>query len=147
MPQHLDSINKGLYLENLNILVPWKTSVDNIVEYGQPEIILQSDQRIDAIWKNVKIFGGLSLDLNAMFWQTFFGRNKFNNAHAYIDKETFDNFKTHLDSYFGQEGMLIKQNGLEYYFKWAINNCKIKLGQGDRFGSFYYIKVDRKNWL
>lgn len=142
-----NNIDKGLYLENLDIVVPWKTTIDNITKYGHPEIIVHSVQRTDALWRNVNIFDGLTLDLTTMFWQTFFGRNKFNNAHAYIDKETFNKFKPHLDNYFMQESLLIKQNELEYYFKWKTEKCKIRLGEGERFGTYYYLKIEKKEWL
>jgi hypothetical protein len=147
MDRQNNNIDNGLYLENLDVVVPWKTSIDNITKYGRPEIIAHSEQRTDALWRNVSLFGGLTLDLTAMFWQTLFGRSKFNNAHAYIDRQTFDKFKPHLDNYFKQESLLIKQNELEYYFKWTVEKCKIKLGQGDRFGTYYYINIEKKNWL
>mgnify|MGYP006170303057 CR=1 FL=1 len=147
MNRQIINIDNGLYLENLDIVVPWKTSVGYITKYGQPEIIVHSDQRTDALWRNAKLFDGLTLDLTAMFWKTLFGRNKFNNAHAYIEREKFDIFKPHLDNYFRQEGFLTKQNDLEYYYKWTINKCKIELGQRDRFGTYYYLDIKNKIWL
>lgn len=148
MTKPTDKIDNGLYLENFDVVVLWRTSVNIINEYGQPEIVVYSDQRTDAVWRNVELFGGLTLDLTAMFWRTLFGRNKFDNAHAYIDKETFDRFKPHLDKYFGQEAKLNKQNELEYYFEWTTNKCRIKLGQGDRFGTNYYLDIKTKKiWL
>jgi nitrate reductase alpha subunit len=140
-------MDNGLHIENLDLTIPWKTSLDEIEDYGQPEIIVLSDQRTDALWKNAKIFGGLTLDLTAMFWRTLFGRNKFDNAHAYIDKETFDKFKPHLDEFFNQIVEPKKKNELEYYYRWTTNKCKITLGQGDRFGTYYYLDIKKKNWL
>jgi hypothetical protein len=140
-------MDKGLYIENLDLTIPWKTSLDEIEDYGQPEIIVHSDQRTDAIWVNVKIFGGLTLDLTSMFWQTLFGRNKFDNAHAYIDKKNFEKFKPHLDKFFNQIADAKKKNELEYYYRWTSDKCKITLGQGDRFGTYYYLDIKRKNWL
>ncbi len=140
----LNNIEKGLYLENLEILIPWKTSLDDISLYGNPEIKVLSPQRTDAIWRNASIFGGLTLDLTAMFWETLFRRNKFYSAHAYIDGDSFTKYKPFLDYHFHQQSRQVNQNSLEYYYKWKMNKCSIKLGKGDRFGEYYYIQIDRK---
>jgi hypothetical protein len=114
----------GLHIENLDVVIPWKTSLDKIEHYGQPEVIIHSDQRTDALWKNVKIFGGLKLDLTAMFWQTLFGRNKFDNAHAYIDKESFEKFKPHLDKFFNQIANAKKRMNLNIIIGGQLINVK-----------------------
>ena len=140
-------MDKGLPIENLDLIIPWGTPLDKIHNYGQPELIVHSAQRTDAQWKNVKILGGLTLDLTAMFWQTLFGRSKFDNVYAYIDNDSFVKFKPHLDKFFKQIANSKKKNELEYFYRWTSNKCKITLGQGDRFGIYYYLDIKRKYWL
>ncbi|MEH0154509.1 hypothetical protein V6R21_10220 [Limibacter armeniacum] len=139
------SLDQGILIENKGVIIPWQTRFKKIDNFGQPDII-NSEQRSDAVWKEVQIFNGISVDLVAIFWHSIFGRNKLNSVHAYFDECTFETFKDHFAKKYNQEGKLRNKNRLEYYYFWKRDQCKIVLGKGDRFGTYYYLRIKKCKW-
>ena len=50
MIKQYKKLDKGIYLENLDVFVPWKTSLSKIISFGNPKIKIHSKQRSDAVW-------------------------------------------------------------------------------------------------
>ena len=129
---------------NTLLLIPLDTSVQDISKFGDPQIVRHSGQRTDAIWKNVVIFGGYKFDLTAMFWSTLFFRRRLRHIYSYLDSlDKVEELKSHLDNYFGLQHKKKVFSKYTFNYKWVVNKCKIRIGQDDRFGDFYYLTVDR----
>lgn len=138
------NLDKGLYFENLDLLIPWKTPLRGISKFGHPQIIRHSEQRTDAIWKDVLIFGGHKLDLTAMFWRTILFERRLRHVYSYLSSlEKVDLLKSHLDNYFGVTHKKKTVSDFEFYYKWTIAKCKVKVGQGERFGTYFYLSIDK----
>jgi len=137
-------LDKGLYFENLDLLIPWNTSLRAISKFGHPQILRHSKQRTDAIWKDVIIFGGHKLDIKAMFWRTLFFDRRLRHLYTYLSSlETVEQLKSHLDNYFGVTHKKKTISDYEFYYEWTVDKCKVKVGQGDRSGSYYYLTIDK----
>lgn len=135
-------LRAGVLFEHIDVMVPWRTTLSEIEKFGKPQIKWYSEQRTDAIWKNAKILGGIELELYAMFWQPLFGSRKFSELNSYIESmDKVVEIKNHLDRYFGIPHKTKGRNQFEFYYQWRIEGCVISVGQGDRFGPYYYFRI------
>ena len=140
----INSLEKGLLLENLNVLIPWYTSLQTIDDFGHPDLIKHSEQRTDAVWKNVEVLGGIKVNLTAIFGRRLFGKRKFRYLIAYLDSlEEVESLNQKLNIFFNQDSQKRIVSKLEFYNYWKIKNCKIKIGQRERFSFYYYLEIQR----
>ncbi|MBL7681972.1 MAG: hypothetical protein JNK00_01330 [Flavipsychrobacter sp.] len=137
----------GLPLENHNVIVPWNVTIDAIRNYGKPMVTMCSEQRVDAVWEDAQILGGLKLRLIANFWTTLFSGYELYSIYTYILEEEVVRIKQHLESYLGIAPKYKTPSEIEYYYRWRVGRCEIRLGQGDRFGVYYYISIRRRGWF
>jgi hypothetical protein len=141
-PFPLHGLDKGLYLENENVIIPWNISIREITKYSEPKFGDSSNQRIAL--KKATIFGGLEIDLIAIFRRTLLGSLKLNQYTAYLDsQESIEHLRLHLNEYFGMDYKLNRRNDFEYSYIWKVNNHLVRIGQGDRFGTYYYLSILR----
>jgi hypothetical protein len=139
-----NKLDNGLYIEDLDLLIPWNTSLRDISKFGHPQIVRHSEQRTDAIWKDVQIFGVRQLDLTAMFWRTLLFGRRLRHVYTYLSSlDTVEQLKSHLDNYFEVTHKKKTFNAFEFCYKWTVDKCKVKVGQGHRFGAYYYLSIDR----
>ncbi|MFS4469792.1 hypothetical protein [Maribacter sp. 2210JD10-5] len=142
----IDNLNKGLFLEISNQLLPWKTPFSELKKLGNPELIKHSEQRTDLIWKDENILNGLKVNLVVMKWAGIGGfKKKLTQAFSYISDKEFEETKTKLDSELGQKGKFKKINELEHKYYWNLKQCKIELSERERFGTYWTITVKKKN--
>ena len=135
------NIETGIYLEDSGTKIPWGVQLENIKQYGNPEIIDLPGGRTQVKWKGVTIFGGLKIDLVALFYFNFFKKKYFRHIFTYLDSlDTMNKLVFHFDYVFNTEHTLCSD--FEYEYKWRTKKCKISVGSGDRFGPFYYLKIE-----
>jgi hypothetical protein len=137
-------IDKGIYLENLDLLIPWNTPIQQIANFGDPEIRNQPGGRSDVVWKGSKVFGGLTLDLTAIFGTGFFYRSKLRHIFSYLDSESsITQLKNYFDHHINSKHKFRQHKDLTFDYSWRSDTCKVVVGTGDRFGKFYFLKINR----
>ena len=104
----MHQLDKGIFLEDKNVLLPWGHSLDKLTSENNAEVLKQAD-RLIINWGKHKILNGLELDLSNTFLGTpnFFLSKKFMviSAWAFGDKdakEFFNKVADHLIQIFGE---------------------------------------------
>lgn len=49
-------LNDGIYLENTEVMIPWKITLDSIKNYGNPKVVHVRKNYTEAQWGSVNIF-------------------------------------------------------------------------------------------
>lgn len=134
-------LKDGIYLENTEVMIPWKTTLDSIKNYGNPKVVHVRKNYTEAQWDSVKIFNGLKLNLTGYFWNPP-GKRKLKHFYSYVDSALIPTLKTHLDLYFSTKGK--KKGGKKdtYFYGWDIYNCHIRIGHFPN--GKYYFWIQRK---
>jgi hypothetical protein len=144
MSNSSNTLQKGIYLENLDITIPWNEPLSKIELYGNPQLENAHTEIKKIIWKEVQILGGLHLNLSTYFSKSVLSQPLFNHVRADMSEREFDTIRLHLLNYFKTEGLLYKKSETDYSYQWTIDNIEITLGAGDRFGAFYYLQINPK---
>jgi hypothetical protein len=136
-------IDDGILLEDLDVILPWFISLRQAKGLGNPIVREHQGGRTDLIWKNAKVFGGISLDLTAIFGLTFFNKDKLRYYFTYLSsEEQVHELKTYFETTLDKIGKFKQHSDLTFDYSWKSKKCKIVLGTGDRFGTFYFLKLE-----
>lgn len=63
----INNLSLGIYLEDINILLPWGTPKDVLHNIANP-VLQESEDRIRFYWKEHTIFGGITSHVEAAFY-------------------------------------------------------------------------------
>lgn len=77
LPFQLDS---GIYLENIQTLVPWDTEISNLSQYGSP-VVMQKPNGIWTEWRGVDCLGGVRCGVGSC---QLFGPAEPSAYHIYL---------------------------------------------------------------
>src|SRR5574341_1193106 len=106
-------LDKGLWLEDSHVLLPWDARGEELRRIGQPIVSEQSD-RLLLVWKECTCLGGLRCQVEAHLYYSQ-QRNEFNSVRALkqltltpLDareegvRSQYDNAKQHLIERLGE---------------------------------------------
>src|SRR5687768_2074195 len=93
------NLKDGIYLENIKTLIPWKVTLEDVKKYGNPTVEKITNNYTEIHWGDVKLFGGLEIQLNGYFWNPP-GKNKLKHFYSYIDSSYITKVRSHVESYF-----------------------------------------------
>ena len=112
--------NTGIYLENLNVTIPWGTPFENLKEYGHPKLEV-AEKRNSLVWDSVKILNGISAIL---YFYPYSGKNhNFFAVTGVVDSINAVNFKKIIINNLGRPNKTVLRNtGKTYGFSWKIKN-------------------------
>jgi hypothetical protein len=144
MCKDLFGLNKGIRLEKSDTIVPWKTSLNELEKYGNPEIRRQPGKTI-VTWKNERILNGLPVDLRVVYDVTESGRGELSCVSAYLCESTFEAAKEQLNGQIRRKAEFRQLNEIEFQYVWKIRNNEVVLSHLDRFGSFWRIDIRHKH--
>ncbi len=63
----VDSLDQGIYLEDINTLIPWGASIDQLSKIANP-VLQKSKDRIQLFWNDHIILGGIRTQIEATFY-------------------------------------------------------------------------------
>lgn len=144
----LSILQKGLFIENSNILISWKSRLADTALIGRPKINKTSERNLEANWDTVNILDNLRLPLKAYF-RMVHGDWHLIHFYSFLDSVNIDLIKNHLDYYLRRAGILKGQKKKAFFYKWKIYDCMIRLGrfpQDQKFEPFsdrYYLWLQR----
>ena|GEM_PF-3434620 len=127
----------GIFLENLNLAIPWGTTVEDVSKYGNPEIREDptSKKLLIISWKSVKILDNISASLTYSSKRSNGSYAKMTDMYMFID--TADVQKAYL---------FIKKNsgtptekmykGKWPKYQWTFKKYYIQLTKGPHAGVF-----------
>lgn len=149
MIKSAEKLKDGIFLERANILIPWKTTIENLHEFGNPHVMEEVGTK-NFFWKDV--WCGFECALETMlckegslphssYVRKFFisppGTNDFRKQYAML--------KNIFISRFGKSSLseLRSFMGYEYpYTLWSIENVEIAMQTQERWGEFNLICVE-----
>jgi hypothetical protein len=127
--------DKGIYLQNKSILIPWKMSISNPINIGYPTLISTNEKSIDLEWKDVTIFNGLKV--RSLICNVFDPEKKPRLCIISILPDStysVEELKQHLDKLTGDSGKKFKtgpigkrKQSTDYRYHWHYLGCRIDL--------------------
>lgn len=123
----------GVYLQNKKLLIPWEINFTKIAEYGSPKIynkgrILSCGKIIS--WENVTILNNFKVNLFLVEFNRKLKGNKISRIYsfrAFLDSFSCIEMTLYFEKYSGKKSILVKHGG-QIYYKWEINNTRIRIG-------------------
>ena len=136
---------KGIYIENLNLLIPWGTSFSKIEDYGSPKINNEKGE-ITVVWDSVKILNGVNATLY-YFPKKALTTKKYSNVgfiSGVVDSINAQAFKQNLEAKFGapNKTRVIKSKQMTEYI-WYINKCYVSIRHWQDYPAIYKLHFQR----
>jgi hypothetical protein len=136
--------SKGIYLENLKILVPWEINFNEIKKYGNP-IITEDPKHYRTVqikWDSVKILTGFKINLYILEPKKFLHKNVLKRVIVFkglIDSITARELTSFFKQYTKRIGIFAKKKKVTFT-RWIINNCSVIVGEDRSYGYFLAIE-------
>jgi hypothetical protein len=136
---------EGIYLENLNTILPWEINFKQIEKYGNPSINkdLYHSNQILIKWDSVKILNNVTVNLYINQPKKFLNQNTYKRIkvfNAYIDSIGEQKLISFFLKYTNNHGYQIRKRKLVKR-QWIFNNCRIFVGFGKFYG--YFLSVEK----
>jgi hypothetical protein len=136
-------LSKGIYLENLNTLIPWEINFGEIEKYGKPTLLKdpKHSKRMLIRWDSVTIFNNILLNLQTSKPNKLFTTGKtgyFKSFLALIDSSTSQKLISFLKSYTHKEGDRAKTKKHES-IQWVIKPCFVSVRHDKKIGYYLFI--------
>ena len=99
---------KGIYLENLNMTIPWEINFSDIKQYGNPKLTKDPNFRNCTLikWDYVKMLNGITLNLQTSKASRLLQKNgivKIRIIRSSIDSLTSDNLISSFNQMIGHK--------------------------------------------
>lgn len=127
--QDHDLFLKGIYLEDLQITIPWGASFYEIEKYGNPKILPEKKKVTIVRWDSVKILNGTNINLRFIKRKCALCKDsaKIFSVYGSIKNSDVDKLKKYFEDYTHIPGKMISgKNQTNYY--WTFDDCNIQLG-------------------
>lgn len=140
--------SKGIYLENLRILIPWKINYSEPNNYGNPTISKKPKRwfSIQVKWDSVRIINNFLVNLYIEAPKGFLSKKKEMRVlgfKALLDSSTASNIISYIKTYTGKKGGRgVKRKNS--YTRWDIDDCRITIGY-DRYWGNYLLITNNKS--
>ena len=138
-----NSLEKGIYLENKNVLIPWGTKFAEITKYGQPVLACSNKSKTVVRWDSSKIFNSIPVNLYTSFRKCFQRKEpkgSFHTIHGTIDSLSIPKVKHYLDSVLGNGDSSLNRRG-DYYYYWRTNKCNFLVGYHRKIKSYFGMQL------
>ena len=125
-----DLFRNGVYLENLNITIPWYADFNKINNYGNPRVITKSDKGHLVFWDSVKVLNGISVTfryVHSKLHSKKGGYNPLTTLWGTINVKDFERVKDYLNDTPNSHQTSFKDYKSETSYYWTINNCRVRL--------------------
>lgn len=123
--------SKGIYIENLHLIIPWGASTQEIGQFGNPRIIHTSKKQTLVKWDSVQILNGICANILFENYKCLLCKASneiFREAFCFIDSIDIGKLKIYFEEYAHTQGNLISYHDNSYYYYWIIDECSVKLG-------------------
>lgn len=138
------AFQKGIYIESLDVTVPWKIAKNEEKKSGNPYFYKDPKlkNRLTLKWDSVKILGGTLVNLQAKIKPQSKKSNSwhFTIIYCYIDSNTAQNLITLIENYTMKTGYVVKLKKYKYT-RWRIDNMRVIVGNIKHAG--YVFAVER----
>ena len=136
---------KGIYLENLDILIPWQINFSEIEKYGHPKFSKDPNHNNQTLikWDSVRIFNGFILNLETSRPSKFLKRNQLSRItgmRSWIDSSTADKLISFFKQTTGYNPVFSKKRKGTFW-RWAINGCFVHIYYLKKYG--YWLAINR----
>jgi hypothetical protein len=138
---------EGIYLENLNTILPWEINFKQIEKYGNPSITKDSNHSNQILikWDSVKILNNVMVNLYINQPKKFLNQNAYKRIkvfNAYIDSISEQKLISFFTKYTNDNGYQIKKRKVVKR-QWIFNNCRVFVGIGKFYG--YFLSIEKMN--
>jgi hypothetical protein len=140
-------LEKGIFLEDNNVLLEWEKSIEKLVIENDAKIIKQAD-RIIIEWGKHKILGGLNLELSNTYLLSKLGIFNSIGFNTVGDDESFEYFSlisTHLEKVFGNP--IEKEDNIETknerFWAWQIGEVRISIYLFEQHAFKLHFKIEK----
>jgi hypothetical protein len=130
--EHNDSSNtfqNGIYLENLNITIPWAVRFSEIRKYGNPKIDKTRKSYYVVTWDSLEILKGIVVELEIPFEKKLLcKRDSMRYFFCYLRSEDAERVRNYFN----------KRVGFSYTQFWASGCTWISIEHSKK-GSYLYV--------
>ncbi len=135
----MTDFSKGLYIENLQLLIPWGITNEEAWRIGNPAPWNLPDDTTRMKWEGVVILGGLECVIQTWFPSTMAKLSQFNVLTATQTENNpqvwADILKAKCGKLFGQQS----EHGI-----WRQDKVTFRIGHDDRFVEAYWLEIALK---
>jgi hypothetical protein len=143
--KNVNIFNKGLYIENLNITIPWEFALNDLSKYGNSKIISKSKFLSELRWDSVKILNGIKARLSCFVNKISLNQNSLLTPSSFLaifDERYIKEVTNQFEKYSGRPGKPVKTNKKKNRsFYWFLDNCSINVGWDKNYGG--YMRIQR----
>lgn len=143
----LFDLDKGLYLEDKNVLIPWNSSYTDIAQIENTEVTLWNGPYAEVSWPNSLFWNGLCFNVQTVFTldskrlpvsriQNF----RFFMTDSYDPRLHALDTKEKLIQRFGKENK-DESNDIEYKWIWKLQSFEIILGVEERYSTVFHFHL------
>jgi hypothetical protein len=124
----LSALQKGLFINSSNILIPWKSRLSDTAAIGRPKINRRSEKNIEADWGLVEVLDGIVLPLKGYFRKVH-GDWHLIYFYSSIDSANMGEIKSSLESCFEKNGAYNGTKEDYFHYQWKLYNCMVRIGR------------------
>lgn len=145
--KNVNLFNKGFYIENLALIIPWEFTLNDLSKYGNPKILSKSKFLSELRWDSVKVLNGTNVRLSCLVNKRSLNRNSLVSPVSFLaifDEKDIEKVKKQFEQYSGEAGKRVNTNrkkDISYY--WFLDNCSIKVGWNINYGGYMVIQRPR----
>ena len=136
---HQGLLTKGLFLKNKDVLIPWGIPLKDLADIGDPKLIEINKRRTLLIWDSAQILNGFKVELKAFMNQP---SKQLRYLYAQIPVEQFKALQSFLDNYTGTPATIHYMTKHDYYYRWAVDDCNLRLAFDRKNGS--HLSIERR---
>jgi len=130
-------LSEGIYLNNLNIIIPWIIDYREIETYGKPKIFKTTKHNFVKIqWNSVNIIKNFNVDLYLITRKVFLSKKKLvrvREFRAFIDSSLASNIQLYILKLTGKNGNFVT-NKKYSYTRWDVDECVLTIVKHNNFG-------------
>ena len=128
---------KGIFLENLNVTIPWGTTVEEISKYGSPQIKQSptSDKWLTVSWDSVKILNNINATLIYSSKKVKRSYLKLTSIYIFIDTADVQKAYLYIEKKSGSPTKTMNKRKNPKYM-WLFKKYYIQLTKGKHAGVF-----------
>ena len=134
----------GIYLDDLQILIPWNAEVPDLEKYGRPTIDTISRKTLNVLWSSVKILQGINVTLkyNPRRISRKGEYSRLSSIYGFIDTSNVEKALQIFRAY-SNHSPTIRSKGKVTTYSWHFDGCLVSLSKGPYIG-LLFIQTSRK---
>lgn len=130
--------DKGIIIENNEVLIPWGIEASNLIKIGNPKIDTLTRRVLNVIWDSVTICGGVKGSIKYNPGKKMHGDNtKFFHLYALVDNADCERLVQYCNENIYATSKHKKWRGKFPQYNWRTSKIFVQINRGKYFTLMY----------